>query len=250
MGGAGGGLRPIDLARAAGVSTQQIRDYEDAGVLPPVPRTPSGYRRFDAVHREAALTYQALARGHGGDAAQAIMRAVHAGDLPQAYALVDAGHAALHEQRLSLRATGEALQAVAERKPDTSAVPRAGLRIGEAAAHLGVRASALRMWESAGLLVPARDPATGYRLYGPSDVRDARMVILLRQGRHPLPQIRLVLDDLRRTGGAGALGEAIARRGAELALRSAAMIEGSGRLHHYVTARASGNSISRTPERE
>ncbi|WP_037676124.1 MerR family DNA-binding transcriptional regulator, partial [Streptomyces afghaniensis] len=37
-------LRPVDLARLAGVSTQQIRNYEDAGVLPPAARTESGYR--------------------------------------------------------------------------------------------------------------------------------------------------------------------------------------------------------------
>ncbi|MFD2352022.1 MerR family DNA-binding transcriptional regulator [Nonomuraea ferruginea] len=54
-------MRPIDLARAAGLSTQQIRNYADDGVLPPTPRTPAGYRRFDARHRQALLTYRALA---------------------------------------------------------------------------------------------------------------------------------------------------------------------------------------------
>ena len=72
----------MDLARLAGVSTQQVRNYEQAGILPPVPRTATGYRRYDARHERALLAYRALARGFGGEASRAIMRAVHAGDAP------------------------------------------------------------------------------------------------------------------------------------------------------------------------
>ncbi len=71
-------LRPIDLARASGVSTQQVRNLLDAGVLPPAPRTTTGYRRFDERHRRALLAYHALAEGYGPRTARAIMQAVHA----------------------------------------------------------------------------------------------------------------------------------------------------------------------------
>src|SRR5262245_6818524 len=97
----------------AGVSTQQIRNYAAAGILPPVERAATGYRRFDTRHRDALLTYRALAKGYGWEAARTIMRALNEGDLPGALALVDSCHAELHQQRLSLRATGEALEAVA-----------------------------------------------------------------------------------------------------------------------------------------
>ncbi|GAA2798322.1 hypothetical protein GCM10020219_081840 [Nonomuraea dietziae] len=69
-----------------------------------------------------------------------------------------------------------------------------GMRIGEVAAHLGVRTSALRVWESAGLLTPRRAPGTGYRTFSSADVRDARMINMLRQGRYPMSQIRPILD--------------------------------------------------------
>jgi DNA-binding transcriptional MerR regulator len=233
----GTGLRPVDLARTAGVSTQQIRNYADAGILPPAERTPAGYRRFDTRHHDALLTYRALVKGYGWDAARSIMQALHADDLPRALALVDACHAALHEQRLSLQATGEALEAVAGQAPDASAVPHSGMRVGQVAAHLGVRASALRVWEAAGLLTPRRDAGTGYRRYGPADVRDARMVTMLRQGRYPLARIRAVLDGLRRTGGSEALRAAIAERGAALTRTAAAMLEGAGHLDRYVALR-------------
>ncbi|WP_432251367.1 MerR family transcriptional regulator [Streptomyces sp. HNM1019] len=235
-----GTLRPVDLARMAGVSTQQIRNYVDAGVLPPATRTPAGYRRLDDRHRRALVTYRAMMPGYGAETARAVMRAVHDEDVALALTLVNAEHAALHDQRLSLEAAGKALEAVAEQTPDTSAPSRSGpLRIGEVAARLGLRTSALRVWESAGLLRPRRDRSTGYRVYGPHDVRDARMVDLLRQVRYPLPQIRPVLEGLRRTGSSEALRAVIARRQEGIARRAAAMLEGSCRLHHYLTENGS-----------
>ncbi|HEV7627765.1 MAG TPA: MerR family transcriptional regulator [Streptomyces sp.] len=228
-------LRPVDLARAAGVSAQQIRNYEASGVLPPATRTASGHRKFTERHSRAVLTYRALAKGHGPYRAQAIMLAVHAGDLPRALTLVDEGHASLHEQRLSLRAASLALEEIAEQEPDEGAAPRSGLSIGELAARLGVRTSALRVWESAGLVFPRRDPATGYRRFSATDIRDARLISTLRQSRYPLPRIRAVLDDLRRTGSREALRAAIAYRQTELTQRSTAMLEGAAHLHGYTT---------------
>ncbi|AZS75849.1 MerR family transcriptional regulator [Streptomyces lydicus] len=235
MGSTEAGLRPVDLARMAGVSTQLIRNYADAGILPPAPRTPAGYRTFGSRHRRALLTYGVLTRGYGSGTAQAIMQAVHTEDLSRALALVDAGHAALHEQRLSLQAAGEALEALAGQDPDDSAVPRSGLRIGEVAAHLGVRTSALRVWESAGLLAPRRDPGTRYRSYRATDVRDARLIIMLRQSHYTLDRIRPVLDDLHHAGSSDALRTALGPRQAELTRRATAMLEGSGALHAYLT---------------
>ncbi|MEV0375138.1 MerR family transcriptional regulator [Streptomyces sp. NPDC050636] len=229
------GLRPVDLARLAGVSAQQIRNYEAAGVLPPVARTPSGYRTFGDEHRKALLTYRALAKGYGTGTAQAVLRAVHAGDVPEALALIDAAHAALHEQRLSLRAASEALQAIARQSPDAPSLPRSSLRIGEVAAHLGVRTSALRVWEAAGLVTPQREPGTGYRHYSPTDVRDARLIHILRQSRYLLPQIRPVLEGLRETGSTDALRAAVAQRQEGLTRRTTAMLEGAGLLHGYLT---------------
>jgi DNA-binding transcriptional MerR regulator len=228
-------LRPIDLGRLAGVSAQQIRNYADAGVLPPASRTPSGYRVFTSEHRHAVLTYQALAAGYGVVTAREIMQAVHADEVAEAVALVDAAHARLHEERCELKEVGDALEAVAHQDLGTADVPGPGMRIGEVAARLGVRPSALRVWEAAGLLAPGRSAGTRYRSFGPGDVRDARMIHMLRQGRYPLPQIRAILDAVRRTGGGEALRAAIAQRREELAQRGTATLEGSGRLHDYLS---------------
>ncbi|OWA15847.1 MerR family transcriptional regulator [Streptomyces sp. CS159] len=231
-------LRTVDLARAAGLSTQQVRNYEDAGVLPPAGRTDAGYRVFGERHREALLAYRALQPGYGAVTATRVMRAVHAGDVAGALALVDAAHAALHEERVALRVAGEALEALAGRDTDAPP-PRSGdgphgLRIGEVAALVGVRTSALRVWEAAGLLVPGREHGTGYRVYGPADVRDARVVRTLRRSHHLFEQIRPVLEDLRRAGSSEVLRTAVEARGRALTARTRSMLAGAGTLHAYL----------------
>ncbi|MER6335308.1 MerR family transcriptional regulator [Streptomyces tendae] len=231
-------LRTVDLARAVGLSTQQVRNYEDAGVLPPAGRTDAGYRVFGERHRDALLTYRALQPGYGAVTATRVMRAVHAGDVAGALALVDAAHAALHEERASLRAAGEALEALAGRDadapPDRNADSPRGLGIGEVAALVGVRTSALRVWEEAGLLGPGRERGTGYRVYGPADVRDALVVRALRRSHHLFEQIRPVLDELRRAGSSEALRAAVEARGRALTARTRSMLAGAGALDAYL----------------
>ncbi|MGX1511974.1 TioE family transcriptional regulator [Streptomyces collinus] len=231
-------LRTVDLARTAGLSTQQVRNYEDAGVLPPAGRTDAGYRVFGERHRDALLTYRALQPGYGAVTATRVMRAVHDGDVAAALALVDAAHAALHKERVSLRAAGEALDVLAGRDaaepPPRSGDGAQGLRIGEVAALVGVRTSALRVWEEAGLLVPGRERGTGYRVYGPADVRDARVVRALRRSHHLFEQIRPVLEDLRRAGSSEALRAAVEARGRALTARTRSMLAGAGALHAYL----------------
>lgn len=229
------GLRPVDLARRAGISTQLVRNYEDVGILPEVPRSESGYRQYDDVHLQALLTYRALAPGFGRVTATAIMCAVHDGDEALAFRLIDASHAALHEQRLATDAASEALGEAAEEFLDeVPAMSGPALLVGELAAQLGVRTSTLRVWESAELLMPLREKGTKYRRYGPVQVRDARIIAMLRRGRYGFDQIRPVLDGLRKTGSAEALRKAVAERRAAHDRRTRAMIDGSAKLHAYL----------------
>ncbi|GAA4066409.1 hypothetical protein GCM10022233_46790 [Streptomyces shaanxiensis] len=102
------------------------------------------------------------------------------------------------------------------------------------AALLGVRTSALRVWEAAGLIAPERERGTRYRVYRPADVRDARLIHTLRRSHYLLDQIRPVLDGLRREGSREALRAAIAARGEALTARTRAMLSGAGHLDDYL----------------
>jgi DNA-binding transcriptional MerR regulator len=240
----------VDLARAAGVSTQHVRNLEAAGVLPPAPRTVSGYRRYDTGHLDALLAYRALAAGHGLETAQAVLRAVHAGENSTAFALIDESHARHHEQRRALDEAARALETLAGQDVEAT-TGDVDLSVGQLARVLRVRPSALRVWESAGLLAPRREAVTRYRRYAPADVRDARIVHLLRQGRYSFTQIKPVLDGLHRAGNTDALRAAISERRAALDRQTTAMLDGGGRLHRYLAGvwTATGESPPTGPTR-
>lgn len=225
-------MRPVDLARAVGVSTQQVRNLEAVGALPEAERTASGYRRYTERHLSALLAYTALVPGLGASAARAIVAAAGEGRTSEALELLDAAHAALHQGRVSLVEIERTLSAAVEQEPATDTPD--GLRVGELARLLGVRTSTLRVWEAAGLLAPARESGTGYRIYNGQDVRDARIIQTLREGYYLFDRIRPIIEGLRRTGGSEALLEALADRRLSLDARSAALLEGAARLWSYV----------------
>ncbi|MCE7080211.1 MerR family DNA-binding transcriptional regulator [Streptomyces sp. ST2-7A] len=230
-------MRPVDLARRAGVAVQTVRNLEAAGVLPAAARTPAGYRR-------ALLTHRALVVGHGHVTARAVMVAVGRDDVSGALALIDASHAAAHAERRSLEEIEAALTPLAGSSPGdgSSGSSAGGLPIGGVARLLGVRPSALRVWERAGLLAPTRRRGTGYRVYAARDVRDARVVHLLRRGGYSLARIRPVVEEVRGAGGPGALRAALADCGAALHARTRAMVAGAARLHSHLEALEAGGA--------
>jgi DNA-binding transcriptional MerR regulator len=63
------------------------------------------------------------------------------------------------------------------------------MRIGDAAAALGIEAHVLRHWESVGLLLPRRSPA-GHRSYDPPLLDVARLIRRLQRSGLSLDQIR------------------------------------------------------------
>src|SRR3954447_3309911 len=102
-------LRPVDLARAHGLSTQAVRNYEAAGILPGAERTPHGYRTYTPLHALALRAFLALVPGHGHQTATLIMQAMNRGASEDAFRLIDESHAQLLEDRRTLQAVEVAL---------------------------------------------------------------------------------------------------------------------------------------------
>lgn len=210
--------RPIDLARAVGVSTQTVRAYERLGFLPPVERTATGYRRYGARHVQALRAARVMAAGYGWMPALRIMQFVHAGDPDAAVGDVDACHAALHQARRDTMATLAALRMATAPHAVEGAAPRgdsALLRVGAVARCVGVRVSTVRLWERHDLVRPRRDAATGYRLYDAEEARRVQVIALLRRGGYGFEAIRPVLIALA-AGSPEHAAHAAQRRLAEL----------------------------------
>ncbi|WBB80383.1 MerR family DNA-binding transcriptional regulator [Micromonospora sp. WMMD882] len=232
----GGSRRPVDLARPHGLSTQAVRNYERDGVLPPAERGPNGYRRFTDAHATALSAYLALIPGHGHATAGEIMRAVNRGDVDTALRAVDRSHVLLQRDRETLDAVEAAVAVLTGAPP--APPDRPALPIGALAHRLGVRPATLRKWERAGILRPARDPATGHRAYRPDDVRDAELAHLLRRGGHRLDHIAAVLGQVRAAGGAEPLADSLRQWRRRLTRRGLAMLTGAARLADHLDRRA------------
>ena len=217
-------LRTIDVARRSGYSVQQVRNLERDGVLPPVPRTDTGYRTYDASHLGSALAYRALASGTGPVGAKRIMRAVHAGPVAEALALLDAAHARLHTERRELALAEKAAASISGELID-DVRPSDAMGISELATALGVRPSTLRHWEAEGLVVPPRSSPRGPRRYLPDDVRDARIVHQLRLSGYRVATLRALMPELRRSRRWEEVATALAARVASIDTRSRALID-------------------------
>ncbi|MVU83904.1 MerR family DNA-binding transcriptional regulator [Nocardia sp. ET3-3] len=230
-------LRPSDLARAHGLSTQAVRNYEQDGFLPPAERTASGYRIYTERHAAALEAFLALARAYGHASGGRVMTAIHEDDLDTALLIIDRGH----QQSLRDRDTLDTVRrAVRHLTSDTEAdpAPETGAwSIGELAHRLHVTAATLRKWERAGILLPARESATGYRRYGAPDIRDAELAHLLRRGGYPLDHIATVIQQVRAAGGTDSLARALEDWRARLTAQSLAMLDAAGRLGHYLRLR-------------
>ncbi|MEU8764306.1 TioE family transcriptional regulator [Streptomyces sp. NPDC048659] len=232
-------MRPTDLARRHGISTQAVRNYEADGCLPPAARTRSGYRVYTEAHAAALDAYLALVRAYGHATGGRIMNALHAGALDEALTAVDRGHAQSLRDRETLDAVRDAVGHLLERPPvprtePPAAGPGGSRTVGELAHRLGVTRATLRAWEAAGILAPARDPATGHRAYRADDVRDAELAHLLRRGGYPLERIAEVVRQIRTAGGTEALGAALEGWEERLTRRRLAMLDAAARLGRYL----------------
>lgn len=224
-----GHLRPVDLARAHGLSTQAVRNYQAAGVLPDAQRSPHGYRAYTRRHADALRAFLALVPGHGHQAATAIMQAVNRDATDEALRLIDEGHAQLLDDRRTLHAVEAALR-------DLEPVPqqRGDTFVGPLSRRLGLRAATLRKWERAGVVQPRRDPHTGYRVYSAADVRDALLTHQLRRGGYRLEQIAPLMAQVRSAGGVAPLESMLRDWHARLSARGRAMLAGAAALDAYL----------------
>ncbi|MBO2456949.1 MerR family DNA-binding transcriptional regulator [Actinomadura violacea] len=227
-------MRPTDLAREHGISTQAVRNYERDGFLPPAERTPSGYRIYTEAHASALRAYLALVPAYGHAPAGRIMNAVHGGALGDALTTIDR-HARLLRDRDTLDAVRKAVDhLITESAPRPPEGPEVRT-VGELAHRLQVTPATLRNWEGAGILTPARDPATGYRVFHAADIRDAELAHLLRRGGYPLSHISTVVQQIRQAGGTGALAAALDGWQRKLTEQGIAMLNASVQLSHYLT---------------
>jgi MerR family mercuric resistance operon transcriptional regulator len=81
------GFQRAELARRTGANLETVRYYEKVGLLPPPPRTASGYRSYDGTHeRRLSFVLRARELGFPLEEVRALLRLVDERDQPCAEA--------------------------------------------------------------------------------------------------------------------------------------------------------------------
>ena len=190
-------LTTSQIAKAVGVHPNTVRLYEEWGLLPAIPRTPSGYRKFNQTHLEQ-MKLARSAMGFtwmGGDIRQTAYEMVFSGtrdDLGGALELAYQIRTLIQAERAQADAAADFLERwAAGAKVDAT---EKSMRIGQVAALLDVSRDRLRNWDRNGLIDVPRDRHNGYRRYRASEIGRLRVIRALSQARYSqMAILRMVL---------------------------------------------------------
>ncbi len=192
-------LRTSDLARAVGVHPNTVRRYADWGLIPPVGRSPSGYRLFTKRHldclRLARMIYAAPYPGRG-------FRAL--GNEIIQYAVVDDWQAALekaHEHLALVKAELKHAEAAADllehwaQNMTVGSEDETPLAIGEVSKLLGVSIDVIRNAERNGLISVPRNTYNNYRLFRKKEIERLRVIRMLsKAGYSHMAILRMFIE--------------------------------------------------------
>jgi len=193
-------LRTSDLARAVGIHPNTVRLYAEWGLLPPVERSPSGYRLFTQRHldclRLARMVYAAPYPGRGFRALgnQIIQHAVEddwTGALGKAHEHLLAVNAELaHADQAANLLEHWAQNMAADSDPAGDR-----LAIGEVSKLLGVSIDIIRNAERNGLITVPRNPYNNYRLFGKKEIERLRIIRMLsKAGYSHMAILRMFIE--------------------------------------------------------
>ena len=195
-------LYTSELARAVGVHPNTVRRYVARGLLPPVERSPAGYRRFTPRHldclRVTTLVYHGVYPGRAIFMSGAgVVRATVADDLDGALKLARRHLALVRAERAQADLAASLLERWASHADDAPAEePTPPLRIGQVARLLGISTDIVRAWDRNGLIDIPRDPANGYRRYGPAEISRLRVIRLLSRAGYSTAAVLRMLRQL------------------------------------------------------
>ena len=203
-------LRTSDLARAVGIHPNTVRLYEKWGLIPPVERSPTGYRQFTQIHLDCLrLARTIYAADYPGRALRGSANAI----IHEAVADNWGGALEKAEDHLSqVRAElthADAAATELEKWAQNRKAPPTGkpLSIGNVSKLLGVSQDVIRNWERNGLIIVPRNSYNGYRLFRSGEISRLRVIRMLsRAGYSHMAMLRMFLDldggrtdDLRRS---------------------------------------------------
>ncbi|NRR02282.1 MerR family DNA-binding transcriptional regulator [Brevibacillus sp. RS1.1] len=183
-------MRPIDIARKLKLSTSALRNYEAHGLVPPVERSTSGYRKYTEEHVAYFTCIQAMSPGFGMDVTAQVMRLIQDRQLQAALWRVNEVQANLQRDKQLAERNLAMLEDGRAGKVEEAGISE-WMTIGEVATMTSLPSSTIRHWEKVGLITTSRDEKNGYRLFNRSQIRKIMLLRTLRPAVYSLSVVEL-----------------------------------------------------------
>lgn len=178
-----------EMTALIGVSDTTLKRYEALGVIPGVIRTDGGQRRYSDIHLQGFKAIRALLQGFPTKDVYNMLSLALAKKISDAYWIIAKNQRDILYQKERLEKNQKFVLNLPEKR-----ILQERMRIGELAKFAQVETSAIRYWESRGLLTSERDPENGYRYYSKNNIRKATIIPFLRKTVYQVEEIRRILE--------------------------------------------------------
>lgn len=185
--------KPKEIAKALNISTSALRHYESWGIVPKPERETNGYRKYTEVHFAYFRCIRAMFPTFDMNFVSKVLLLVQKEEMSQALWLVNEAQAKLYQEKKLAEQTFELLHSpklftkINQRKINDE------MSIGTVAKLSNVTPSALRYWESEGLIEPIRHPENGYRLYTRTHLRQIMIIRVMRNTVYSLESMKEIV---------------------------------------------------------
>ncbi|KPU44456.1 HTH-type transcriptional regulator CueR [Oxobacter pfennigii] len=178
-------IRPVDIARRLNVSTTTLRVYEDMGLAPKPNRTSAGYREYTEEHAAYFVCVREMLPAFDLTFIKSVLKKVQNKDIDTAFQLLNGAQADLWNDRQIAKKFSGMLT-------DRRSVPASknNMMIKEVSKETGIPVTTIRFWEKAGLILPLRNPANGYRFYNGMHIKQLltlyaiKLSVKTHRGKH------------------------------------------------------------------
>jgi DNA-binding transcriptional MerR regulator len=191
-------LKTSDIAKEVGIHPNTVRLYEEWGLLGKIPRSPAGYRLFTQAHLDQVrlvrlalkcscfgreikrMAYDTIKASAAGDYKEALDTAISLKKMIG----VECCQAEEAERYLEQWAVNTLPGENKESDGGAGESAHGTLGMAEAAKLLSITTDTLRNWERNNLIQIPRNPANGYRMYGPDEINRLRVIRVLRRSNY------------------------------------------------------------------
>ncbi|MEK5437730.1 MULTISPECIES: MerR family DNA-binding transcriptional regulator [Paenibacillus] len=191
----GDNYTPTIIAKKLNVSTTTLRRYEDQGLVPEVPRTPSNRRCYTDIHVQAFITIRELLQGYEIPVVYDVMRKIKARQIEDALWSINQEQHNTQTEKHRLEDVLRMFRNADLSKYNDLEVTNA-MTIGEVAQMVGVKPSAIRHWEQEGLITSNRNKDNGYRVYTVTELRKIILISSLRKTVYYIENMKQLLNEI------------------------------------------------------